>query len=237
VIEIGPEFQNKKDPSMTMPARSLPVVALVVVLFCIPSLAQTPERRQGTTTPQPQEQTVNLPLNASSLDIVANEMGLLRKSVQTLNLRLREISDKVVGPGSSQSGSPTDRTNRLSLNLEILTKAEQRAEALRKELLDRIERETSLRSRLAQNDEEIRPESIERALNPIGSTRTVEMRDTRRRVLENERRGFEALLIQTSQSRVRLEDDVRQADTLVSRLRQRILPLIDKEVEKINPNP
>lgn len=221
---------------MTTPARSLPVVAFVVILFCIPSLAQTPERRQPTTTAQPQEQSASLPPNASSLDVVANEMGLLRKSVQTLNLRLSEISDKVVAPGSSPSGSPTDKTNRLSINLEILTKTEQRAEALRKELLDRIERETSLRSRLAQNDEEIRPESIERALNPIGSTRTVEMRDTRRRVLENERRGFESLLIQTSQSRVRLEDDVRQADALVSRLRQRILPLIDKEVEKINPN-
>jgi hypothetical protein len=222
---------------MTMPMRSLAIAVFVIVLFCIPLLAQTPERRQTSTTPQSQEQSPILPPNASSLDIVANEMGLLRKSVQTLNLRLREISDKVVAPGSSQSGSQYDRTNRLSLSLEILTKAEQRAEAMRKELLDRIEREATLRSRLAQNDEEIRPESIERALNPIGSTRTVELRDTRRRVLENERRGFESLLVQISQSRVRLEDDVRQADALVTRLRQRILPLIDKEIEKINPNP
>jgi hypothetical protein len=143
---------------MTMPARSLPVVAFVVTLFCIPSVAQTPERRQTTTTPETQEQSLNLPPNASSLDIVANEMGLLRKSVQTLNLRLREISDKVVGTGSS--GLSTDKTNRLSLNLEILTKAEQRAEAMRKELLERIEREAFLRSRLAQNDEEIRPETL-----------------------------------------------------------------------------
>lgn len=222
---------------MTTPVRSLPVAVFVVLLFSIPSLAQTPERRQASSTPQSQEQPASLPPNASALDIVANEMGLLRKSVQTLNLRLRDISDKVVAPGGNTSGSPTEKPNRLSLNLEILTKAEQRAEALRKELLDRIERETRLRSRLAQNEEEVRPENIERALNPIGTTRTVEMRDVRRRVLENERRGFEALLVQTAQSRIRLEDDVRQADGLVSRLRQRILPLIDKEVEKINPNP
>src|SRR6185503_19328256 len=124
---------------MTMPARTLPVAVFVVMLFSIPSLAQTPERRQAATTVQPQEQSASLPPNASSLDIVANEMGLLRKSVQTLNLRLREISDKVVGAGSS--GPSADRTNRLSLSLEILTKAEQRAEAMRKELLERIERE------------------------------------------------------------------------------------------------
>lgn len=222
---------------MTIPVRSLAVAVFVVILFSIPSVAQTPERRQPTTTTESQEQPASLPPNASSLDIVANEMGLLRKSVQALTLRLREITDRAAAPGGNPGGSPNDRTNRLALNLEILTKAEQRAEALRKELLDRIEKETSLRSRLTQNEEEIRPESIERALNPIGTTRSVELRDNRRRVLENEKRGSESLLSQTTQSRIRLEEDVRHADALVTRLRQRILPLIDREVDKINPNP
>jgi hypothetical protein len=82
----------------------------------------------------------------------------------------------------------------------------------------------------------MRPESIERSMSLIGSTRTVELRDTRRRILENERRGVENLLNQSSQSRARLEEDVRQADALVFRLRQRLLPLIEKEIDKINPN-
>src|SRR5438132_14393301 len=69
----------------------------------------------------------------------------------------------------------------------------------------------------------------------IGGTRTAEMRDTRRRVLENDRKGIENLLSVTAQSRVRLEEDVRQADLLVTKLRQRLFPLIDKEIEKINP--
>jgi hypothetical protein len=82
----------------------------------------------------------------------------------------------------------------------------------------------------------MRPESIERAASLVGSTRTAELRDVRRRVLENDRKGYESLLSQTSQSRLRLEDDVRQADAMVSRLRQRVLPLIEKEIDKINPN-
>jgi hypothetical protein len=44
------------------------------------------------------------------------------------------------------------------------------------------------------------------------------------------------LLNVTTQSRIRLEEDVRQADQLVSRLRQRLFPLIEKEIDKINPN-
>ncbi len=221
---------------MTIRVRSLPVVVFVVTLCSISSLAQTSDRRQSSLPTQAEEQSPGLPASATSIDVVANEIGLLRKSVQTLNLRLREITDKVLTPGAGPGGSPNERSNRLSLSLEILTKAEQRAESLRKELLERIEREATLRSRLAQNDEEIRPENIERALNPIGTTRSVELRDTRRRVLENERRGYESLLIQIAQSRVRLEEDVKQADAQVHRLRLRILPLIDREIEKINPN-
>lgn len=221
---------------MTIQPKLFPVVVCVVIVFSIPSFAQTPDRRPANSTPQAQEQLPNLGPNANSMDIVANEIGLLRKSLQTLNLRLREISDKVLAPDSNQGSSSNAKQNRIALNLEVLTRAEQRAEALRKELLERIERETSLRSRLVQLEEEMRPESIERALNPIGSTRSVELRDVRRRVLENERRGVESLLSQTVQSRLRLEDDVKQADSLVSKLRQRLLPLIEKEIEKINPN-
>jgi hypothetical protein len=74
-------------------------------------------------------------------------------------------------------------------------------------------------------------------MSGIGTTRTSELRDTRRRVLENERKGLESLLVLSTQGRLRLEDDVRQADQMVARIRQRLFPLIDKEIEKINPNP
>ncbi|MEP6913072.1 MAG: hypothetical protein ABI923_09970 [bacterium] len=221
---------------MTIKVRLFTAAVFVVILFSLPSFAQTAERHPTNSTPQAPEQLANLPPNANSMDTVANEIGLLRKSLQALNSRLREISDKVMASDSNQGGLSNDKQNRISRSLELLTRAEQRAEALRKELFERIEKETSSKSRLVQMDEEMRPESIERALNPIGSTRTVELRDVRRRVLENERRGVESLLNQTTQSRLRLEDDVKQADGLVSRIRQRILPLIDKEVEKINPN-
>ena len=85
---------------MTMQIRLFPAAVFVVILFSIPSFAQTAERRQADSTPQAPEQQANLPPNANSIDTVANEIGLLRKSLQTLNLRLREISDKVLAPDS-----------------------------------------------------------------------------------------------------------------------------------------
>lgn len=67
---------------MTMHVKVLPVVVCVVILFSIPSFAQTPER-QPSSSPQAQEQLPSLMPNANSIDKVANEIGLLRKSVQT----------------------------------------------------------------------------------------------------------------------------------------------------------
>ena len=80
-------------------------------------------------------------------------------------------------------------------------------------------------------------DSIDRSLSLVGTTRTPDLRDARRRMLENDRKGVESLLNLASQSRARLEDDVRQADAMVARLRQRLLPLIDKQIDDINPNP
>jgi hypothetical protein len=205
----------------------------MIGLFSVQIAAQNSTRRQISSTAEPQEQPQN-PANANSTESVAVEIGLLRQSLQTLNARLREISDKVLAD-SNQSGSTNDKQKNIAASLTLLASAEQRAEIMRKQLLELIEKETSLKTRQVQLEEDMRPESIERALNPIGSTRTVELRDTRRRVLETERRGVESLLIQTTQSRIRLEDDVRQADLMVSRLRQRLFPLIDKEIEKITP--
>ena len=219
---------------MTIRARFFHVVICVVTIFSIQSFAQPPERRQ--TNSPPQEQSPNLPPNAGSIDTVANELGLLRKSLQTLNTRLREISEKFPATDSQQTALSSQQQERIARNLDLLSRVEQRAEILRKQLLELIEKETSVRGRLVQIEEDMRPESIERTMNLIGTTRTPELRDTRRRVLENERRGYDSLLNQTTQSRIRLEEDVKQADALVSRLRQRLLPLIEKEIEKITPN-
>ena len=187
----------------------------LLVLATAPAFAQAP---QNTVT-----------------DPLTNEVTALRKSVQTLSNRLQTISDELLGPEKKNQDKEADTLKRISMNLELLTHAEQRAEILRRQLIDLIEKETSYKSRLTQMDEDLRPENIERSMVGIGSTRAPEMRDTRSRVLQNEKRGIESVLAVTSQSRIRLEEDVRQADQLVTKLRLRLFPMIDKEVDKINP--
>lgn len=213
---------------MSTQVRKLPLVICAMVLCSIPAFAQTPERRPTDSTTPVQGQ------DTDSIERVANEIGLLRKTVQTLNVRLGAISEKVLSRDANDSGSSNAQKS-IALNLELLTRAEQRADMLRKQLIELIERETSLRVRLVQIEEDMRPENIERSLNVIGTTRTAELREARRRVFENERRGVESLLNQNLHSRRQLEEDVKQADVMVSRLRERLFPLIEKEIDKIKP--
>ena len=194
----------------------IPLLLSVLAFFSLPSFAQTPQ-------------------NANSGDAVAGEIALLRKSLQTLNNRLQAISEELLAPDKKEDDNSIAKIKQVTTNLDLLTHVEERAEVLRKQLIELIEKETAYRSRMTQFDEDLRPENIERSMAGIGGTRTAEMRDTRRRVLENDRRGIENLLSVAVQSRLRLEEDVRQADQLVTKLRLKLFPLIEKEIEKINP--
>ena len=219
-------------------ARLFPAAACVAALWCVNAAGQTVVPGQAAP---PQEQPPPI-----SSDPVANEVGLLRKAVQTLNTRLREISEKLfaadatgaLGPSGGAAGAAAGKQSPLAQSLNILTLAEQRAEVMRRQLLEMIERETAYRNRLAQLDEDMRPESVDRSLTLVGTTRsTTDLREMRRRVLDNERRGVENLLNQTSASRARLEEDLRLADLMVSRIRQKLLPLIDREIDRLAPSP
>lgn len=207
------------------------ISARFVSLICLVCFLSVISPAQRAASP-PAEQSPG----TSSADPIASELGLLRKSLQTLNSRLQVISDGLLAPDTKSEGESKERLKRISTNFDLLTRAEERAEVLRKQLIELIEKETTFKMRLSQLEEDMRPENIERALSTYGTTRTVEIRETRRRVLENEKRGVESLLQITSQSRLRLEEDVRQADQLVSKLRQRLFPMIDKEIDKINPD-
>jgi len=208
---------------MKISSRVVLLICLLVFLS-VSSMAQRAASQAADPSP-----------GTSSADPIANELSLLRKSLQTLNSRLQVISDGLLAPDTKSETESKERLKRISTNFDLLTRAEERAEVLRKQLIELIEKETQFKMRLTQLEEEMRPENIERTLSTYGTTRTVELRETRRRVLENEKRGVESLFQLTSQSRLRLEEDVRQADQLVAKLRQRLFPLIDKEIEKISP--
>ena len=122
--------------------------------------------------------------------------------------------------------------DRSLIDLERLSLAEGRAEAFRKQLADVIERENGLRSKIEQLDYQMRPEVIQSETLTIGSLRPEEVRDSRRKMLENEKTRANDQLSTVLESRTRLESAIINADALVDKLRLRVEAETNNENQK-----
>lgn len=125
------------------------------------------------------------------------------------------------------NGSKENKQKSLLMNLDILTRTESRAESLRKQLFEIIEKESSTQARLEQIKIDSRGEIIDRSVAMMGSLRPEEIREQRRKSLEAEQRSLESLLIQIQTNRTALENNVQKADTLVEKVRAKLNKEID----------
>jgi len=92
--------------------------------------------------------------------------------------------------------------------------AAETVDKLKSQLIDVQAHEADLRARVAQLDESLKPENIERSLAGIGSTRPEELRESRRRQLQIEKDGVLAQLRTVETSRQRLETALANAEVL-----------------------
>ena len=154
------------------------------------------------------------------------------KPATTNAQRIKRLNDRVKKLESGQSYE--DRQKRLLMNLDILTRSEQRAESLRKQLFEMIEKENSLNARLDQIETDIRPEMIERSLQLAGSFKPEEIRENRRRSLAAERTNLQTLLTQVQTTRSGLEASLQRAEQMVEKLRLKAEKDIDDSLlEKV----
>ncbi len=112
------------------------------------------------------------------------------------------------------------------------TAAEESA-TLRLQLVEVQEKEGELQNRVLLLDENLKPENIERALAGVGSTRPEELREQRRRQLENEKKSTLEQLEQLAASRARLEAAIANADALAYQQSARGFPLDQAELKSI----
>lgn len=137
----------------------------------------------------------------------------MRRSVNKLSRDLSRITEKV---------DKMEEAQRTIVFMDLLSRAEQRAENLRAQLRDVEEKEANLQARALQLETDIKPDNIERAVALNGSTRPEDAREGRRRQLENERASLQSRLQQFTTSRARLEAAIATTDQEIERLRARI---------------
>jgi len=148
---------------------------------------------------------------------------------------IEELTNRIKQLEGAKTATFEDRQKRLLLNLDIITRAEQRSESLRKQLFEMIEKETNLRSRIDQIDADARPEAVERVTIFGGSLRPEEVRDARRKSLQAEKSNLTALVAQIQSTRASLERNLERSDQLIDRLRFKLEKDIDDSIKDDEP--
>ena len=227
---------------------ALVVLTGVLVFLGTSGTAQVPQRatpRRAAPTPtpssqepavirladeQPSENTIVIGPDPNEIP-VSNQAG---PTIEELLTRIRSLE-------ADRKTDSDEKRKRLLLNLDILSRAEQRSESLRKQLFDMIDKESNVRTKIDQIDTDMRPEAIERNVALAGSLRPEELRANRRKSFELEKANLQNLLNEITKTKASLELNLQRADALVEKLRIKlerdIENALDEEPEVILNNP
>lgn len=142
------------------------------------------------------------------------------QKIKDLNARIKKLE-------AARTNEYDEQQKRLLLNLDILTRAEQRSESLRRQLFEMIEKENSVKTRLDQIESDLRPEAISRSSVFSGSMKPEEIRELRQKSLDSERRNLQSLLTEIQTTRGSIALTLVKSDMLVDKLRLKLEKDID----------
>jgi len=146
----------------------------------------------------------------------ADQKEDMQQTINALSNQVNRLTDKL---------TQMQEDDRYQLDMERLTRAEQRAEQIRSQLVDTQSKIADLESKLEQVEYSLKPENIERSAQGMGTVHPEEVRESRRRQLESEKSRLVAQLkiLETSKSRLELSQATAdsEVDTLRAKLEQR----------------
>jgi DNA repair exonuclease SbcCD ATPase subunit len=218
VIDAGAQSRRKRRTRRTTkPAAAKPVVTNPTIAPPgSEEAAGTDGERIISTADQSATETEAAaeatPAKKNSTPTKAGSDAEMQKTINQLSNQVDRLNDKL---------TRMQENDRALIDMERLTRAEQRAESLRAQQVDVESKLADLQAKVDQIDYLLRPENIERAAG-YGTVHPEEARDTRRRQLESEKSRVIAQVKILETSRTRLETSVVTADAEVDNLRRRI---------------
>jgi chromosome segregation ATPase len=137
----------------------------------------------------------------------------MKKTIRTLSNQVDKLSDKLNDMQASQQSM---------VDLERLSRAEQRSSQLRTELRDVQSKRADLEAHRDQVDNDLKPENIERVVAGYGTTRPEELRAQRKKQLENDRNRTQQQIDQLTASESRIQQAIATSDVEVDRLQKKL---------------
>jgi len=205
------------------------VLAICLIgLFLVDSSAQKRRRKSRTRRPStpritnpaiyepPANDNANDNSNSSGSAATTNanaDPEAMKQTIRDLSSQVNQLNTKI---------SSMEQSQRTLVDLERLSRAEQRSADLWKQLREVEGQQSDLQSRLEEIDYNLRPENIDRAVAGFGSMRPEELREQRRKSLENEKLRIQKQLDQLAADHSRLEMAIAGADADVERIRKRL---------------
>jgi len=216
LVEAEAQSKKKKKHRTPKPAAAKPLITNPTI--APPDKAQSGDLKVISTADQdPAEVERNNDPQAakkskSSTRSTSDDPDDMKQTITTLSNQVNKLNDKL---------SQMQEDDKERLDMERLTRAEQRAEQLRSQLVDVQGKLADLQARMDQIDYSLKPENIDRATQSYGAVHPEEARDARRKQLENEKKRVQDQIDILTTSKTRLEQSLTAADNEVDLLRAR----------------
>jgi small-conductance mechanosensitive channel len=221
LVEGEAQTRRKKRTRRTTPAAPKPVITNPAI--APPDGTKTPAETGDVkiiSTADGTKDAASETLQGWKPKVTAPPPAEEEEETQSTTSTIKDLTNQVNRLNNKLTQMQED--DRYQLDMERLTRAEQRAEQLRGQLMDIQGKIADFEARLEQVEYALRPENIEAATQGYGSTRPEVARDTRKKQLESERGRVQAQLKLAETSRARLEVAVANADAEVDSLRAKL---------------
>jgi len=151
--------------------------------------------------------------NSNSNSSQTEDPDSMKRTIRTLSNQVDRLTDKLNDLQASQQSM---------VDLERLSRAEQRSAQLRAELSGIQAKKGELAAHLEDIEFALKPENIERSTAGIGTTRPEEVREQRRKQLESDRIRTQTQLDQLNASEGRVQQAIATSDADVDRLQKKL---------------
>lgn len=230
-------------------------ISLLTLVVIIAAFAGVVAAQRPTRSPRqvPRPTPTPVPIQVTTDQIIGQEPGrplvtpqdveqapdanTSEQPSQTSSPSTEALLARIKALESSRSDRYDEQQKRLLMNLDILTRAEQRSENLRKQVFELMEKEAAVQTKLDQLAYEMRPEMINRVTTQMGgSMKPEEVREAKAQSLAAEQTRQQNLLAEIQSAKARVEAGLERSEQLVERLRAKIEKDIDDSLDPEAPN-
>jgi len=214
LLEANAQTRKKRSRRTAKPAVAKPVITNPPI--APPDTTATPTEN-GTTGDVKIISTADSPQDPAQptqpKKAASPEQDEMKQTINSLSNQVDKLNNRL---------SSMQEDDRYQLDMERLSRAEQRAEQIRSQLIDIQSKIADFEAKIEQIEWALRPENIESSMAAYGSTRPEQAREARKKQLESERNRVTAQLKLAETSKNRLEIAVANADAEVDHLRAKL---------------